>query len=130
MEPILKIRAISYFDKPREMERILKEETVYTIYMARIVLLAKVQLTDAWQIIQVSEVKLICSHRWRSQTFIFFGGWGGEANAEGVGLSRGIRRMQPQFHTMCTNTNTMYVRPIKHSRVYATAYPIAAAFTK
>ena len=40
------------------MERILKEETVYTIYMARIVPLAKVQLTDARQIIQVSEVKI------------------------------------------------------------------------
>ena len=35
------------------MERILKEETVYKIYMARIVPLAKVQLTDARQIIQV-----------------------------------------------------------------------------
>jgi hypothetical protein len=35
------------------MERILKEETVYTIYLARIVPLAKVQLTDARQIIQV-----------------------------------------------------------------------------
>ena len=35
------------------MERILKEETVYTIYMARIVPLVKVQLTDARQIIQV-----------------------------------------------------------------------------
>jgi hypothetical protein len=35
------------------MERILKEETVYTIYMARIVPLAKVQLTDAKQIIRV-----------------------------------------------------------------------------
>ena len=35
------------------MERILKEETVYTIYMARIVPLAKVQLTDARQIIEV-----------------------------------------------------------------------------
>jgi hypothetical protein len=49
------------------MERILKEETVYTIYMARIVPLAKVQLTDARQIIEVySEVayKLICSHTW------------------------------------------------------------------
>ena len=48
------------------MERILMEETVYTIYMARIVPLAKVQLTDARQIIQVySELvkyKLICSH--------------------------------------------------------------------
>ena len=33
------------------MENILKEETVYTIYMARIVPLAKVQLTDARQII-------------------------------------------------------------------------------
>ena len=42
------------------MERILKEETVYTIYMARIVPLAKVQLTDARQIIQVgySEVQI------------------------------------------------------------------------
>ena len=43
------------------MERILKEETVYTIYMARIVPLAKVQLTDARQIIEVhvySEVQI------------------------------------------------------------------------
>jgi hypothetical protein len=42
------------------MERILKEETVYTIYLARIVPLAfKVQLTDARQIIQVySEVQI------------------------------------------------------------------------
>jgi hypothetical protein len=41
------------------MERILKEETAYTIYMARIVPLAKVQLTDARQIIQVySEVQI------------------------------------------------------------------------
>jgi hypothetical protein len=45
------------------MERILKEETVYTIYMARIVPLAKVQLTDARQIIM--KYKLICSHTWR-----------------------------------------------------------------
>jgi hypothetical protein len=45
--------------KPRKMERILKEETVYTIYMARIVPLAKVQLTDARQIIEVySEVQI------------------------------------------------------------------------
>jgi hypothetical protein len=36
------------------MERILKEETVYTIYMARIIPLAKVQPTDSLrQIIQV-----------------------------------------------------------------------------
>ena len=41
------------------MERILKEETVYTIYMARIVPLPKVQLTDARQIIQVyNEVQI------------------------------------------------------------------------
>jgi hypothetical protein len=42
------------------MENILKKETVYTIYMARIVPLAKVQLTDARQIIpQVySEVQI------------------------------------------------------------------------
>jgi hypothetical protein len=41
------------------MERILKEETVYTIHMARFVPLAKVQLTDARQIIQVySEVQI------------------------------------------------------------------------
>ena len=40
------------------MERVLKEGIVYTIYMARIVPLVKVQLTDARQIIQVSEVKI------------------------------------------------------------------------
>ena len=40
------------------MERVLKEETVYTIYMARIVPLVKVQLTDARQIIQVCEVQI------------------------------------------------------------------------
>jgi hypothetical protein len=45
------------------MERILKEETVYTIYMARFVPLAKVQLTDARQIIQVySEVQINITH--------------------------------------------------------------------
>jgi hypothetical protein len=33
------------------MENILKEEAVYTIYMTRIVPLAKVQLTEARQII-------------------------------------------------------------------------------
>jgi hypothetical protein len=40
------------------MERILKEETVYIIHMARIIPLA-LQLTDARQIIQVySEVQI------------------------------------------------------------------------
>jgi hypothetical protein len=56
----LKVRARLYLilTKSRKTERILKEETVYTISVGKVPL-ANLRLTDARQIIQVSEVKIL-----------------------------------------------------------------------